>query len=64
MKLFQQARTVLTKKYEFQLLATYQNATTSTALVDVVFDFRCGHWMPSQLARLAMRAEKFVALAR
>ena len=36
---FSQARAALTRKYEFQLLATYQKSTTSTALVDVVFDF-------------------------
>ena len=38
-KFFEQARTALTRKYEFQMLATYQKATTKTALLDVVFDY-------------------------
>ena len=38
-KFFEQARTALTRKYEFQMLATYQKATTKTALLDAVFDY-------------------------
>jgi len=55
-KFFQQARTALTRKYEFQLLATYQNATTDTALLDVVFDFDVADTSPDQLTRLAAAA--------
>ena len=50
---FQQARKALTKKYEFQLLATYQKTTTSTALVDVVFDFDAANASAPQLSKLA-----------
>jgi hypothetical protein len=53
---FEQARTALTKKYEFELLATYQRSTTSTALVDVVFDYDAAHASASQLTRLAAAA--------
>jgi hypothetical protein len=36
---YEQAKTALTRKYEFQMLATYQKATTQTALLDAVFDY-------------------------
>ena len=55
-KFFQQARTALTKKYEFQLLATYQKAATDTALVDVVFDFDAEGGSSGQLVKLATAA--------
>ena len=38
-KFYDQARTALTRKYEFEMLATYQQATTKTALLDAVFDY-------------------------
>jgi hypothetical protein len=53
---FAQARTALTKKYEFQLIGTYQKATTTTALVDVVFDFDASGAVPAQLTKLAIGA--------
>src|SRR5688572_4273844 len=53
---FARARTALTSKYEVQLIGSYQKSTTSTALVDVVFDFGAPGASPSQLLRLATAA--------
>ena len=53
---FTQARTALTRKYEVQLIGAYQQATTTTALVDVVFDFEAPGAVPSQLTKLAVAA--------
>ncbi len=53
---FAKGRAALTKKYEFQLLASYQRATTSTALVDVVFDFDAATASPAVLHKLAVAA--------
>jgi hypothetical protein len=53
---FTQARAALTKEYEFQLLGTYQQATTDTALIDVVFDFDAPGASASQLTRQAAAA--------
>jgi hypothetical protein len=53
---FEQARTALTRKYEFQVIGSYQQATTRTALVDVVFDFDAAGASSTQLTRLAAAA--------
>lgn len=53
---FARARTALTSKYEVQLIGTYQKSTTSTALVDVVFDFGAAGASSNQLLRLAAAA--------
>ena len=53
---FTQARTALTRKYELQLIGACQKATTTTALVDVVFDFDAPGAIPSQLTKLAVAA--------
>lgn len=55
-KFFDQARKALTKKYEFEVIGTYQKSTARTALVDVVFDFDATHAIPTQLNKLAVDA--------
>jgi hypothetical protein len=55
-RFFQQAKTALTRKYEFQLLGTYQKTTTRTALLDVVFDFAAPHADAGRLTRLVAAA--------
>ena len=55
-KFFQQAKTALTRKYEVELLATYQKTTTDTALLDVLFDYEAPHASADALNRLLMAA--------
>ena len=53
---FDRARTALTKKYQFELLGAYQRATTTTALVDVLFDYDMPGASATQLTKLARAA--------
>jgi hypothetical protein len=47
---FEQARNALTRKYEFQVIGTYQKTTTRTALIDLGLDFDDAN--PAELAKL------------
>ena len=53
-RFFEQAKKALTQKYELNVLASYQKATTRTALLDVVFDFAEG--AATELNKLAAAA--------
>jgi hypothetical protein len=53
---FEQARKALTKKYELQLLGSYQKATTRTALIDMVADFAAPDATSAALAKLVRSA--------
>lgn len=47
---FEQARKALTRKYEFQVIGTYQRSTTRTALIDLALDFDAAN--PAELSKL------------
>jgi hypothetical protein len=55
-RFFQQAKTALARKYEVELLATYQRTATETALLDVLFDYEAPHAAADALNRLVMAA--------
>src|SRR5262249_47218230 len=47
---FEQARNALLRKYEFQVIGTYQKTTTRTALIDLGLDFDAAN--PAELSKL------------